>query len=66
MLRQFAALINLCYKDFMRPFSIERVPRPTIDESLRELLSTQVVDVEIGAGQGLHAIRYCRSEPGRN
>lgn len=65
MLRQIAARINLCYNLFMRPFPIERVPRPTIDEKLHHLLSTETVDVEIGAGQGLHAVRYCKAEPGR-
>ncbi len=49
----------------MRPFTEERVPRPTIEENLRRLLEAGEIDVEIGAGQGLHAIRYCQTEPGR-
>lgn len=65
MLGQIEDGINLCYNRQMRSFQSERIPRPEIDPQVRELLDLGEIDLEIGAGQGLHAIQYCRTQPQR-
>jgi tRNA (guanine-N7-)-methyltransferase len=65
MLEHFEGRINLCYKVEMRSFQSNRIPRPEIDETLRRTLNSGDFDLEIGAGQGLHAIAYCRARPAR-
>jgi tRNA G46 methylase TrmB len=45
----------------MREFRPERLPRPNLIQPLPPQF-----DVEIGAGQGLHAIQYARANPERN
>lgn len=49
----------------MRPFRPEKIPRPTLPEAVLQRLSVGVSDFEIGAGQGLHAIRYSLMHPNR-
>ena len=49
----------------MRPFEPSRIPRPEIDFQWDELSALQPIDLEIGAGQGLHAIAYARAHPER-
>lgn len=49
----------------MRAFQAENLPKPATDFDFRSLPPYDALDVEIGAGQGLHAIRYCLDNPGR-
>lgn len=48
----------------MRAFDHGAVPRPQQFFDFAALNGP--VDLEIGAGQGLHAIQYCQNHPGRN
>lgn len=48
----------------MRDFRADKVPRPALPP-LPVKFQTGLVDLEIGAGQGLHAIQYCLSHPDR-
>lgn len=47
----------------MREFRPERVPLPQTQLTYADL--PQPLDLEIGAGQGLHAIQYCTAHPDR-
>ncbi|MGE3681613.1 MAG: tRNA (guanosine(46)-N(7))-methyltransferase TrmB [Bdellovibrionales bacterium] len=49
----------------MRKFDPRQVPRPHLDEIVRARLEQGDFDLEIGAGQGLHAIQYCQRNPNR-
>lgn len=49
----------------MRPFRVDKVPNPVLAESLKNELKDGFADIEIGAGQGLHAIRYGLAHPHR-
>lgn len=49
----------------MRAFRIEKVPNPGLPEPLKAEIATGFADIEIGAGQGLHAIRYGLAHPER-
>ena len=49
----------------MRAFSPQFVPKPVVDEELLRAVARDALDLEIGAGQGLHAIRYCTAHPER-
>jgi len=49
----------------MRSFKAGLVPAPNHSIDLNRILSLAPLDVEIGAGQGLHAIRYCQQNPHR-
>jgi tRNA G46 methylase TrmB len=51
----------------MRVFKAHLVPTPSLPATLAEDLtrSHRFIDLEIGAGQGLHAIRYCQAHPDR-
>jgi len=48
----------------MRAFNPQSVPRPHLPAPLRSRLG-EALDLEIGAGQGLHAVQYCARNPGR-
>lgn len=50
----------------MREFNIERHPNPGFDFSVNQLPPHSHLDLEIGAGQGLHAIRYTSIYPDRH
>ena len=65
MVGQIEAGINLCYINGMRSFQSERIPRPQISPALCQTLNSGEIDLEIGAGQGLHAIQYAQAEPQR-
>src|SRR5258708_7312412 len=45
----------------VRAFTEREIPRPRIDFQL----PSGPLDLEIGAGQGLHAVRYCQANPER-
>jgi len=47
----------------MRPFQAEKVPRKSWPELWPYFTAAQHLSLEIGAGQGLHAIRYCSLNP---
>lgn len=49
----------------MRSFRNEKIPSPRLNTSFVEAWTYPFVDVEIGAGQGLHAIRYAQAHPER-
>lgn len=51
----------------MREFSAQRVPKPNLEMvAINELTQgARALDLEIGAGQGLHAIRYSSENPER-
>ena len=49
----------------MRPFRPDRVPPILLSPESDAWLKAGGFDLEIGAGQGLHAIRYCQSHPER-
>lgn len=49
----------------MREFNAAKVPKPKLEMDLSGIFFRGPVDLEIGAGQGLHAIRYARSYPDR-
>lgn len=56
-----------------RHFDPKKVPAPSIAPETVEILSgicnqtcdPSLLDIEIGAGQGLHAIQYCKQNPER-
>ena len=50
----------------MRKFDIQSVPRPAQDNILSRKEIPEPVDLEIGAGVGLHAIQYCLKNPDRH
>ncbi len=50
----------------MRLFKPQHIPKPRLLPDLDSALAHPHVDVEIGAGQGLHAIRYATENPHRN
>lgn len=47
----------------MRAFTTREIPKPALDFQIPDALAG--LDLEIGAGQGLHAIRYCQANPER-
>jgi tRNA (guanine-N7-)-methyltransferase len=47
----------------MRYFAEEKIPKPALN--LPGFEDLQPLDIEIGAGQGLHAMRYCQNHPER-
>lgn len=49
----------------MREFNPAAVPRPQLIFNYGSLGQSGPLDLEIGAGQGLHAIRYCQAHPER-
>ena len=49
----------------MRAFKPEHVPLPDLPADLRAVFAAPALDFEIGAGQGLHAIRYAQAHPDR-
>jgi tRNA G46 methylase TrmB len=49
----------------MRPFRSQNIPVPSISEEISARILKKSIDVEIGAGQGLHAIKYCTENPNR-
>lgn len=49
----------------MRPFQETLLPKPLLSFEFGHLSSEQPVDLEIGAGQGLHAINYTLKNPHR-
>lgn len=49
----------------MREFQADKVPRPNFADPPEGFFSSGV-DLEIGAGQGLHAVQYCQRHPERN
>ncbi len=50
----------------MRSFNPDHIPVPRLDTGLDRALAQAHVDIEIGAGQGLHAVRYAQKNPGRH
>lgn len=51
----------------MRAFNASQVPLlKEIPQGISTVLRSNPLDLEIGAGQGLHAIRYCQTHPDRN
>lgn len=50
----------------MRSFKPEFIPAPRVCPDLAPALAAEAVDVEIGAGQGMHAVRYAIENPGRS
>lgn len=56
---------NLWYKITMRDF-VQHIPKPLLEFNLsNQRRDFKALDIEIGAGQGLHAIQYCRNNPER-
>lgn len=49
----------------MRAFNALHIPRPDLPAERRALFERPNLDLEIGAGQGLHAIQYCSAHPDR-
>ncbi len=49
----------------MRSFKIDSVPKPILAPPILTALRDGFDDIEIGAGQGLHAIRYSIANPNR-
>ncbi len=49
----------------MRIFNEEMIPHHPLSPHLIAALNDSALDLEIGAGQGLHAIQYCQKNPGR-
>jgi tRNA (guanine-N7-)-methyltransferase len=49
----------------MRAFKAQNVPRLQIELNIPGLLEAGPIDLEIGAGQGLHAVRYAQANPSR-
>ena len=49
----------------MRAFQADSVPHPKLLPSVIERIRSQDLDVEIGAGSGFHAVRYCSQNPER-
>jgi tRNA (guanine-N7-)-methyltransferase len=60
-------LLGLVCMDFkLRPFSGDRVPRPHNEISVPSLSEGYTgLDLEIGAGAGMHALAYARQNPSR-
>jgi len=50
----------------MRSFKAGQIPAPRLTADLGPALNHSHVDVEIGAGAGLHAIRYAQQNPQRH
>lgn len=66
MVIEFAASGNLCYTTIMRAFNVSRVPKFIMPESLRSVVNGPALELEIGAGQGLHAVTYSLRNPKKN
>lgn len=49
----------------MRAFLKDSIPLPQLSFNALEVLRHSPIDLEIGAGQGLHAIKYCQTNPHR-
>jgi tRNA (guanine-N7-)-methyltransferase len=49
----------------MRAFNPALVPRPEFTALVANVFFQTNLDLEIGAGQGLHAVRYCQAHPER-
>jgi tRNA (guanine-N7-)-methyltransferase len=49
----------------MRSFHSEKIPRPNLPQEALHAIDAGIADLEIGAGQGLHAIRYGLAHPQR-
>lgn len=49
----------------MRAFDASHIPRPEVAIPVIEALASEALDIEIGAGQGLHAIKRCSEHPER-
>lgn len=49
----------------MREFNPRSIPKPNIPETERQWRLQGPLDLEIGAGQGLHAVRYSLESPDR-
>ena len=49
----------------MREFCFEHIPRPQLEFDWAGLSHSECIDLEIGAGQGLHAIHYSARHPER-
>lgn len=50
----------------MRDFHGEHIPKPKLDFSILSIGHSRPLDLEIGAGQGLHAIRYAQTHGDRD
>lgn len=50
----------------MRDFDVRHIPRPELEPQSRDIFRLCNLDIEIGAGQGLHAIQRCRQFPERH
>lgn len=50
----------------MRAFDASHIPKIAKPENLGEALNHPHLELEIGAGQGLHAVMYCLRHPDRN
>jgi len=50
----------------MRPFQSAHIPKPELDFTSMEFLARKNLDLEIGAGQGWHAIQYATRHSSRN
>ena len=48
-----------------REFKPTAIPRPDLPAEVARRLAQGGFDIEIGAGQGLHAVRYCQANPDR-
>lgn len=49
----------------MRAFQYKDIPRPELSIQIHQMLKLDSIDLEIGAGRGLHAVRYCEANPER-
>jgi tRNA (guanine-N7-)-methyltransferase len=49
----------------MRSFDPSKVPHIEVNHDVSQLWSRPNLDLEIGCGQGLHAIQYCLAHPDR-
>jgi tRNA G46 methylase TrmB len=49
----------------MREFNPHSIPKPNLPEPMRQWPKSRPMDLEIGAGQGLHAIHYALENTGR-
>lgn len=65
MVIEFAAPGNLCYITFMRAFNDCLIPRFDLPDTLLSVVNSSGLELEIGAGQGLHAVTYCLRHPER-
>jgi tRNA G46 methylase TrmB len=50
----------------MRAFNQGKVPFHPLPSILAEAVTRSPLDLEIGAGQGLHAVQYCHNNPRRS